>query len=266
MTVVRVSDLRNKKEDIGEDMFISGPEKVWSNDAVECIKLPIDAFVPYSIQLFMRNIERKLNSSVEFGAFLSGTFTQGQLHVSQEFLVLKQEVTAMTIDFLEDPPDKFNGVIHRHPGNMHSFSGTDSSSINQNHDFSLLYAGDEIKTGILNVHCGGVRIQLPLTVTIEHPDVEGVNGMVEKISKKEGLQHSSSTGGNCLSLPFSREELGENCGFSAEEHNDIKFEEEDDSVIAMCPACRNAQSVQILPEECEMCGADITSDDLVEEV
>lgn len=124
----------------------------------------------------MRQIERERfnGSPLEFGLYLKGEIVDGELVVSTDVMLPPQYVTGATIDFDadEDGGDEFNGVIHRHPGSMHSFSGTDESHINANFMFSLLYASKEIKTGVINIPTEYGRIRMDLDIYVDTPEVD----------------------------------------------------------------------------------------------
>jgi len=162
-------------------------DKVWDNDELQVIKPPITAFVPQHVLTLMRSIEAKMSPSrLEFGAFLKGELRDGCLWIEKDFMVVKQKVTGVTIDFLEDPADGFNGVIHRHPGGCKRFSGTDDSSINQNYDFSLLYVDNAISYGVINLNLlDGTRLQVELKVNIMYPITDDVSEMLENITEEE---------------------------------------------------------------------------------
>jgi len=160
-----------------------GGDKMWSLEELKVIKPPILGYVPQHIVLMMRSIEAKIAPSrLEFGAFLKGTIEDGRLILTEDFLVLKQQVTGATIDFQEDPPDDYNGVIHRHPGGCKNFSGVDDKSINENYDFSLLYVDNHITHGIINLKLGdGLRLQVPLLVRVVYPISKDIGNIIENI-------------------------------------------------------------------------------------
>ena len=180
-------DLTNREE-TSQELPVSnqGKEKVWSTEELKVVKLPILAYIPQHIVLMMRSIEAKMGySRLEFGAFLKGEIdTDGCLMVSEDFLVLKQQVTGASIDFQEDPPTDYNGIIHRHPSGCKRFSGTDDHSINQNYDFSLLYVDNHITYGIINlVLKNDVRVQTELSVRVVYPLAPEIGNVMENITE-----------------------------------------------------------------------------------
>lgn len=180
----------------GEDSDIKthkdGKDVVWTNPDIQTLYPPLKCYVPYSLVMKMRTIEQAVNSRLEFGAYLKGSFIDGSLYVGEEFNVCKQSVTPTNIDFEDAAPEGYNGVIHRHPNGIMDFSGTDRSSINQNHEFSLLYVNNEIIKGIINISLPNTqtRIQLPLTIQVIHPSIEGLEEEIANIKEKEIPRYS----------------------------------------------------------------------------
>ena len=168
---------------------------VWTINSLKVFKPPIIAYVPYHILFMMRSIEAKMNPSpLEFGAFLKADFINGELHITEDFIVVKQLVTSVTIDFEEDPPEGFNGVIHRHPSGCTKFSGTDDTSINENYDFSLLYVNGSITYGIINLKVNDdIRLQVELKIKIIYPIDNSIDSLMDKIIKKQPKQKSVIT-------------------------------------------------------------------------
>jgi hypothetical protein len=192
MITVDDKDVKNDQENkpkysLREIKDDGGIDKVWTLPELKIIKPPIVAYIPEYILLMMRSIEAKLKSSnvSEFGAFLSGELEDDKLIISSDFLVLKQRVTTATIDFDEDPPDSYNGVIHRHPNGCTKFSHQDDTSINENYYFSLLYVNNVINGGIINLDIGNdVRIQLPLSIKIVYPNISVDESIMSAIINK----------------------------------------------------------------------------------
>lgn len=147
----------------------------WTNSASIPIK-KVDAVIPISLIYTMKKIERTKfsGSPLEFGLYLSGDLEDGVLFVNEKYYLPKQEVSSASIDFdsNDDGGSEYNGVIHRHPGSMHSFSSTDDKHINSNFMFSLLYADGQIKTGVINLNTDAGRVQLKLDIDIETPNVD----------------------------------------------------------------------------------------------
>lgn len=163
------------------------------------LKGPLTVIVPESLVRKMRSIESKHSSALEFGAFLKGNLSEnGILIVTEDFLVLKQEVTGATIDFKENPPLEFNGVIHRHPTGCNGFSCTDDKSINRNHEFSLLYVNNTITKGVINLRTeNGFIFQTELVVQIEYLKDENLDlkNILKNIKSHSPLRLASSSTG-----------------------------------------------------------------------
>lgn len=151
----------------------------------------IKCLIPDKIVIFMRTIEKLMSShgmeKMEFGAFLKGTFSDGILKVDgNSHYIPKQKVSFVSVDFEEDPPNSdFNGVIHRHPTGCKSFSGVDDVHINRNFEFSLLFEGNNIVKGIINIKCDNIRIQLPLDIEVQYPifHVDNPDVIFQKIER-----------------------------------------------------------------------------------
>ena len=228
--------------------------------------------IPNKIVIFMRTIENLMRShnmgSLEFGIFLKGSFSNGILNVNGDcHYIPKQKVSAGSVDFEEDPPSPdFNGVIHRHPTGCKSFSGVDDKYINRNFDFSLLYEGNEIIKGIINIKCENFRVQLPLDIEIQYPvfQIENPEVIFDKIKKsvplvcngfgKSDFRISSSflpglADDDLLQFGETEEELVE----------ETDFEELDDTTY--CPKCGEVIDIDFYPFTCECCGYMVRSEE-----
>ena len=162
----------------------SSGEVVWKNEnpALQIIN-SVDVVIPSDLQEVMLQIQYDLpDSSVEFALYLKGKVVDGILMLENKWMLPEQEVTAATIDFKEEAPAGFNGVIHRHPSGCTKFSGTDDEYINVNHEFSLLFVNRIIHSGIININSPVGRIQLPLDINIINTKKFDLD--LEKVSKK----------------------------------------------------------------------------------
>ena len=96
-------------------------------------------YVPYKLLMAFKKIHSEY-PDVEVGAYVKGTFDNKlNVIVSEDIYVPEQEVTGSSIVFKEIPPKGYNGVIHKHPTGIRSFSITDHNNINRNFEFSVLY-------------------------------------------------------------------------------------------------------------------------------
>lgn len=174
------------------------PEGEWNNHTIAPIKLPLVAHISEHVLIMMRTIESKMvsthGSRLEFGAFLKGEWNGNILDIGRDFYVPKQTVTHSTIDFDEPEPEGFNGVIHRHPNGVKSFSGQDDRYINRNYEFSLLYVDNDITTGVINITISGTtRLQLPLIVKVKYPIFTmDLTNELNNITKEERPVYQSS--------------------------------------------------------------------------
>lgn len=172
------------------DSILVEKDGTWKSSITAPIK-KYKCIVPIKLLHTMREIERWCTnndlSGMEFGLYLKGELDKEnqQIVVSDcDFMVPIQKVSAGSIDFEQTPnDDSYNGVIHRHPGAMHSFSGTDETYINSNFEFSLLYAAKEIKTGIANLPTEYGRIRIDLEVEVDHPSINVSDLPLENIKK-----------------------------------------------------------------------------------
>ena len=164
-----------------------GNDGVWSNREAVPITT-ITAVVPATLINKLASIEQKVNSRMEFGVFVKGHLENGEkLIVEDSIYIPQQEVTGASVDFQEDEPDpSFNGVCHRHPSGVTSFSSVDATSINRNYEFSLLYVNGDIKTGIINLKCGNYRYQLPLRVIHGYEDDIDISKIRNKVVIQPG--------------------------------------------------------------------------------
>jgi hypothetical protein len=190
-----VSFNKRKLEKIEPSGVAIGKDGIWKNKSAEIIK-HINCYVPYSLVELMRAAEYYADTkNIEFGLYLKGKLENKTLHVTNEFMVPKQNVTSVHIDFLEDEGKKleFNGVIHRHPNGVKGFSGTDDTYINQNYLFSLLYIEKEITKGIINFDIPNVgRVQMELNIIYSIPYIEQLKQFENKIFKEEHVANKNN--------------------------------------------------------------------------
>ena len=86
-------------------------------------------------------------------------------------IIPKQIVTTATIDFVDNI--HCAGVLHKHPKGVTTFSHTDDTYININHDFSILLEAGEIRTAVgrIRTPCNHV-LKTDVKVEIEVSDIE----------------------------------------------------------------------------------------------
>lgn len=169
-----------------------GPD-YWESDIEclsECGKAPKDMVVwihpvaKEKIEILMEEYK-----SIEWLAYLLGEF--GEKIEITDIFIPNQEITATSVDNIvcEEYNDLNSiGVIHSHHGMGNSFSGTDDTYINQNHDISLCISNSGIKGHVRwETPCGGYKIVECIvkvkTESLVNKD-EFVTNIKEKIKKK----------------------------------------------------------------------------------
>lgn len=268
----------NEVEEVELEGSLTSGSDNWTCDELIPITLPIICRVPQKVVIFMRSVERVMNlqgmGSLEFGVFLKGNFNGGELYVdSDATFVPQQKVTGATIDFQEDPPDdSYNGVIHRHPTGCKFFSGTDSHHINRNFEFSLLYEGNNIIMGIINVTVNDIRIQLPLKIEVQYPvcDIGNPDMIATKIQKDTSYESSTTgrdyrdhgivglltNGDDNGTIPFGdRESVVDSLGLDRED------DETCTNPLYICKYCGEPNIINYWPFICDSCEESLVGDE-----
>ena len=141
----------------------------------------------------------------------------------------RQKVSASFVNYLEDKPE-YNGVLHKHPGKLKTFSSTDNTWINQNFQVSLLWVVDEFCTGIINIPSSAGRVQLPVVTTCE-PDFIADEELLELIDSKldktvvQPLLNNSMVHGLSNSHPYMRMQSNEKMTKKIFENDEVSDEE-----------------------------------------
>lgn len=179
-------------------------EYVWRNPQAEVIE-KFECVVPVEIHNIIRSINQEFPND-EFSVFLKVEldFESRQIIVDRDkWYIPRQEVSGTFVDYKEDDLG-FNGVMHKHPKGVRSFSSTDKAWINQNFEVSLLWIYDEWVTGIVNLQTPAGRVQLPVKVYEEEtfiPNEDVKQVAREKIAKKTYTKTASGkSGGKSTSL------------------------------------------------------------------
>lgn len=127
------------------------------------------------------------NAGLEFGLYLKGVWDPAKATVTvqpNEFYFPEQEVTSVSIRFLEDPPSpEWNVVIHRHPQSCRTFSQTDKDSINEEFLASILFIPMwEFPEAVVNIPLGpGSKFQTPARVKIDGGLLEVPDWLVDRV-------------------------------------------------------------------------------------
>lgn len=268
---------KNKKDKVLTVKSVgSNSERIMYNDSLRCYPTPLICDVPEKILFMMRSIEKKAFQNLEFGAFLKGELSSnGHVVVEDAFYVPRQKVSGAAIDFLEEPPEGYNGVIHRHPSGVMNFSGdprspypstsVDAGSINQNFTFSLLYVNNNIHLGIYNIQTV-CRIQVPLVINVMFPIREDIDDLITKIQPS----HPATVSHYSPVLPANYQSRQENFMKFGDLLEDVNMEidgieddEEDEDIIGddiyICDNC----GITGETKKCENCGKVLNSSNIM---
>lgn len=166
----------------GGDRPVDLDKFAWKNTGAEIVKR-LTCYVPKSIH----NVVRSANTALprdEFSFLLKCEidWEEGIVDVSEEWYFPEQVVSAASVNYKEDAAG-FNGVMHKHPGKMKTFSTTDDKWINQNFEVSILWIDDEFCNGRINIPTPAGRVQLPLDVVVA-PDFEVMEDVVKVVKEK----------------------------------------------------------------------------------
>jgi len=100
----------------------------------------IQIHIPMAIVEVLFAIKDHAPPNCEYGIYLKGVLTDGIVHISTDYYIPNQTVSAGSISFDEEPPlNEFNVVIHRHPKGVDSFSGVDNTQLNDEFLASLIF-------------------------------------------------------------------------------------------------------------------------------
>lgn len=167
---------------LGENKNLNLDNFAWKNSNAEVVK-NLTCYIPKNIHNVVRSANSALKST-EFSFLLKCDidWEAGVVNVSDEWYFPEQDVSAAAVHYKEDM-SSFNGVMHKHPGQMRTFSGTDNEWINQNFEVSILWVDDEFCNGRINIPSPAGKIQLPLNVIVE-ADFEIMEDVVEIVNKK----------------------------------------------------------------------------------
>ena len=129
------------------------------------------------------------NHQLEYGLYLQGTWdpTTATVRVlPDKFYFPEQEVTSVSIRFLEEPPGpEWNVVIHRHPHSCRAFSSTDKNSINEEFLASILYIPTwDFPDAVVNIPLGaGSKFQTAAKVVVDGGLIEVPDWLRERVEQ-----------------------------------------------------------------------------------
>lgn len=127
------------------------------------------------------------NPQLEFGLYLQGDWDPATATVRvrpEQFYFPQQKVTAVSIQFLEEPPGpEWNVVIHRHPSGVRTFSSTDKNSINEEFLASILFIPMwDFPDAVVNIPiAAGSKFQTSANVKVEGGLIDVPDWLVERV-------------------------------------------------------------------------------------
>jgi len=137
------------------------------------------------------------DSNNEFAIIVKANNTDKGYVLTEEFLVPEQTVSGASVDFdnvklLEYRKQGYNTVIHFHPMNLKTFSGTDERYINTHFDVSILFCDNQFTDAVVNLEVNGMRIQIKGSVELDIPDLGIQLNNIKK--SRTYTSYTSSTG------------------------------------------------------------------------
>lgn len=168
--------------------------------------------VPMVILAACNKIQEHVGKN-EFSIFCKGRMTGRGYQISDQFVIPEQEIAGASVDYLDGDDGRlraegWNVVIHSHPFNMHSFSGSDRDTINSHFDCSVLYSEGKFVASILNLEMGpGVKMQIEpkLSVDINLPEITvDVTKFHERVYKSCYTKKESDEADIGDTFPFDR--------------------------------------------------------------
>jgi len=142
----------------------------------------LQIIIPFEIEQVIEGISKKITDT-EF-SILGNIIeeTDESIILSPEYYIPEQEVTAASVDIIEDVSG-YDVVFHTHPAGVKNFSRTDVESINNNFRLSILIESDSFIKASRRLKISDGRFLHIITdnIIIARPVLE-VN--TEKIKKK----------------------------------------------------------------------------------
>lgn len=163
---------------------------VFTNPKAGVVKY-FDCYIPTRIEHVMRSADSYL-SSTEFSFFIKCNIDWENrivevLEGDDDIFFPKQTVSSIKVDYKEDDKN-FNGVIHKHPNNMTSFSATDDAYINSNFTVSLLWTETTgFCNGIINIPTKAGKVQIGLNI-VEDIDDELDQNIINIVKEKATIE------------------------------------------------------------------------------
>jgi len=141
----------------------------------------------------------------EFAIIVKANNTDKGYLLTNEFLVPEQTVSGASVDFdnvklLEYRKQGYNTVIHFHPMNLKTFSGTDERYINTHFDVSILFCDNQFTDSVVNLFVNGMRVQIKGSVELDIPDLGIQLNNIKK--SKSYTSYTGSTGLDSFWEPY----------------------------------------------------------------
>jgi hypothetical protein len=186
------STVEVEKDDVASDVTlgkryshdpISNDAVSWRNTRAEIIKEFI-CYVPRKISDIMKTANRALpNDEFSFFVKCDIDYPNRVVYVTDSWFFPRQEVSAASVNYKEDNSE-YNGVIHKHPGALKTFSVTDDNYINQNFQVSLLWVvNDGFVNGRINIPTEAGRVQLKLNI-VTQDDINLMSEVTDIVKEK----------------------------------------------------------------------------------
>ena len=140
--------------------------------------------IPLSILSLFKYLDSKLDT--EWMVFLKVKETKNnEIILSDEYFIPEQKVQTAHVEALEDPPNGFDVVVHKHPSGISSFSSTDYEYINSNYAVSLLWVNGTINDAVVQADVMGIKTWIKPDVEILEPEFDFPEELLEKFKKPE---------------------------------------------------------------------------------
>jgi len=202
-------------QDVQSNSSISNVGKTgeWRNKSVEIIN-DVKCFIPIEITEAMKTLEMEFRG-LEFSIFCIAKHDpqENKLFLQESYFIPRQVVTRAHVDYLEDAPDGYNCVIHKHPRGVTNFSGTDWTYINQNFDISLLWVNGNFHLGHVRALTSFGMVKIPLKFQLETRVAEVPQHFLSKIQRAKPTTHGNRNhrafGNQGFSGPFGDFTLGQ---------------------------------------------------------
>jgi hypothetical protein len=156
--------------------------------------------LPQEIEKLMNSVTELMPAAgLEYGMYLKGKWDEktATVIVGSEWYFPRQEVTSVTITFLEEPPSpEWNVVMHRHPNGVRKFSATDESSINEEFLASILFIPPtDFPDAVINIPLSpGNKLQVRAPVHVMRPEYAIPEALINAVTTKLTQRKALTTG------------------------------------------------------------------------